>query len=325
MRVIGGFRWADGPIIVLFLPLFPLASASGQPKAVRIWGMLRPLLSLLLFAAGAWALLALLMFAMQSRLLFQPTLPGRALVGTPADLGLAFQELRLPTADGTVIHGWYVPPPPGGSGYSLLHLHGNAGNISHRLEWLRILQRAGVGVLLLEYRGYGLSEGEPSEDGLHLDAQAGWDWLRSELELPSERILLFGESLGGAVAARLATEVEAAGLVLFSAFTSVPDVAAHHYRWLPVHQLARIWFPTVDYLPGVQMPVLLMHSPDDEIVPVSHAHALLQVAPEPRFFIQTVGDHNGGFLQSESLITEGLRAFIALLQEREMVSGKRLR
>lgn len=287
--------------------------------------MLRPLLSLLLLAAGAWALLALLMFAMQSRLLFQPGIPGRALAGTPADLGLAFQELRLQTADGTVIHGWYVPPPPGGSGYSVLHLHGNAGNISHRLAWLPILQRAGVGALLLEYRGYGQSEGAPSEDGLHLDAQAGWDWLRGERGLPAERILLFGESLGGAVAARLATEVDAAGLVLFSAFTSVPDIAAHHYRWLPVRQLARLWFPTGDYLASTRMPVLLMHSPDDEIVPFAHAHALLQAAPEPRFFIQTTGDHNGGFLQSESLITEGLRAFVALLEERRMVARGQLR
>ena len=311
--------------MVLFRRVFPLARATPRPKAGSIGGMLRPLLSLLLFAAGAWALLALLMFAMQARLLFQPGIPGRALAGSPADLGLAFQELRLPTADGTRVHAWYVPPPAGGSGYSLLFLHGNAGNISHRLEWLRILNRAGLGVLLLEYRGYGQSEGEPSEDGLHLDAQAGWDWLRGELELPSDRILLFGESLGAAVASRLATEVEAAGLVLFSAFTSVPDVAAHHYRWLPVHRLARLWFPTVDYLPDVGMPVLLMHSPEDEIVPFSQGHELLRVTPEPRFFIQTVGDHNGGFLQSESLVREGLRAFVALLEEQQAGPGGLLR
>lgn len=278
--------------------------------------MLRPLLSLLLFAAGAWALLALLMFAMQSRLLFQPGIPGRALVATPGDLGLAWQELRLTTADGTVIHGWHIPAEQPGSGYELLFLHGNAGNISHRLEWLRILNGLGLGVLLLEYRGYGQSGGAPSEDGLHLDAQAGWDWLRGERQVPAERILLFGESLGAAVATRLATEVDAGGLVLFSALTSVPDVAAHHYSWLPVRSLARLYFPTVDYLPRVRAPVLLMHSPDDEIVPFSHARELLRAAPEPRFFVQTAGDHNSGFLYSESLVSEGLRAFLAVLDER---------
>lgn len=278
--------------------------------------MVRPLLSLLLFAAGAWALLALLMFAMQSRLLFQPGIPGRALVATPGDLGLDWQELRLTAADGTVLHGWHVPAAAPGSGYELLFLHGNAGNISHRLEWLRILNRLGLGVLLLEYRGYGQSAGTPSEDGLHLDAQAGWDWLRGERQVPAGRILLFGESLGAAVATRLAAEVDAGGLVLFSAFTSVPDVAAHHYSWLPVRGLARLYFPTVDHLPRVRAPVLLMHSPDDEIVPFSHAHELLRAAPEPRFFVQTAGDHNSGFLYSESLVSEGLRAFLALLDER---------
>jgi len=272
--------------------------------------MIRALFSLTLLAAAAWALLTLLVFVSQSRLLYLPNIPGRALVATPDDLGLAWQELWLPAADGTRIHGWFVPAD--GAARTLLFFHGNAGNISHRLEWLRILNKLGLNVLLLEYRGYGQSEGRPSEDGIHLDAQAAWDWLRSEAAIPAERIILFGESLGAAVASRLATEVPAGGLVLFSAFTSVPDVAAQHYWFLPVHLLARFWHPTVEYVGDADMPVLIMHSPDDEIVPFEHAHRILAAAREPKLFVQTAGDHNNGFLLSESLIREAISAFAEL-------------
>ncbi|MCC5793349.1 MAG: alpha/beta hydrolase [Chromatiales bacterium] len=272
--------------------------------------MLRTLTLLLLYGTGAWALLVLMMFVLQDRLVYLPGTPGRALVATPDAVGLPWREVWLEAGDGVRLHAWHVPGQPGE--VTMLFLHGNAGNISHRLDWLRILHGLGVNVLLLEYRGYGRSEGRPSEEGLALDARAAWDWLREEAGVPAGRIVLFGESLGAAVAARLASETAPGGLVLFSAFTSVPDVAALHYPYVPARRLARIQHATIDWLPRVASPVLLMHSPDDEIVPWEQAQRLLAVAPEPRLFVQTRGDHNTGFLLSEALIREGIRAFLAL-------------
>lgn len=156
-----------------------------------------------LTAAGAYVVLLLALYLGQDHLLYLPDIPGRELVGSPQDIGLSYDEVRIDTADGVALHGWYVPAPQARG--TLLFLHGNAGNISHRLDSLRIFHRLGLNVLIFDYRGYGQSAGRPSEVGTQQDVLAAWRYLTVTRGETPARIVLFGRSLGAALAAWLAT------------------------------------------------------------------------------------------------------------------------
>jgi uncharacterized protein len=252
--------------------------------------------------------LAVVIYLSQSRLLFLPDIGGRALVETPAAMGLPFESIDIVTDDGETLAAWWLPhPDPRGT---LLFQHGNAGNMSHRLDSLSIFHRLGLNVLIYDYRGYGQSTGSPSEAGLYEDARAAWGWLVGEADIAPERIVLFGRSMGAAVAARLATEVNAAGLIVESSFSSVPDIAGELYWWLPVRWLARIKLATADYVTEADMPVLVVHSPDDEIIPFAHAQRIHEGAGEPRQLLEIRGDHNTGFMTSGDLYSDGLDRFL---------------
>jgi hypothetical protein len=192
----------------------------------------------------------------------------------------------------------------------VLFFHGNAGNISHRLDTLVFLHELGLAVFMFDYRGYGESEGEPSEAGLYRDAEAVWGYLTETRGIPGREILLFGRSLGGAVAAYLAERHAAMGLVLESTFTSVPEVAEQHYPWLPVHSLTRYRYDTAGRLPNIDMPVLIIHSPEDEIIPFSHGQTLYDLAKEPKCFVEIEGSHNTGIFDSWETYRRGWNEFI---------------
>ncbi len=269
----------------------------------------RTLLLILLVAAASYVLLGAYVYVFQSRLLYFPNIPGRALTATPADIGLTFEEARIATADGIELHGWYIPAGTGAP--AVLFCHGNAGNISHRLEWLQILHDMGLAVLLFDYRGYGSSHGTPDEPGTYRDAQAAWDFLTRSKEVSPARIVIFGESLGGAIAAHLARDVASPGaLILTSTFTSAPDLASEFYWYLPVRLLARFQYPTAEYVSHVRAPTLLIHSRDDEIAPFAHGQKIFERAAGPKAFLEISGDHNAGFLMSAPTLTQGLRSFL---------------
>lgn len=243
--------------------------------------------------AAAYGGLALLIYIFQSRLVFFPQ-TGREITATPARIGLAFDDIHLQTADGISLHGWYIPAPqPRGT---VLFLHGNAGNISHRLDSVLMFHRLGYSTLIFDYRGYGNSGGSPSEEGTYRDAEAAWRYLTGQRLTPSCRIVLFGESLGGAVAAWLAARQKAGALVIASVFTSVPDLGQQLYPFLPVRWLARIRYDTRASLRAVAVPVLVAHSPDDEIIPFEHGRALFAAANPPKQFLELAGGHNDGFI-----------------------------
>jgi hypothetical protein len=267
-----------------------------------------PMWSLILTAAGAYAILLLIVYLGQSSLLYLPGIPSRELAASPRDIGLPYEEVRLVTADGVALHGWYIPAERARG--TLLFFHGNAGNISHRLDSLRIFHQLGLSILIFDYRGYGQSEGTPSEAGTHQDALAAWDHLVDTRGESPERIVLFGRSLGGALAAWLATQVQPGALILESAFISVPEMAADLYWWLPARWLARLQYATRDYLAEVRCPVQVIHSPDDEIIPYRHGRSLYAAARPPRTFLQLRGDHNTGFLMSGAAYVNGLDAFL---------------
>jgi len=264
---------------------------------------------LLVIAGMMYVLLCVFLYLMQPRLLYYPNLPGRKLTASPADIGLDYETVSLVTADNIRLHGWFVYAPRQRG--TLLFFHGNAGNISHRLDSLRIFTRLGLSTLIIDYRGYGESEGNISEEGTHLDGEAAWEYLTGARGIDPRQILVFGRSLGGAVAAHLVAGRPAAGLILESSFTSVPDLAARFYPFLPVRLLSRYSYDTRKYLAQVASPVLVIHSPDDEIIPFTNGLELYDAANEPKTMLRIRGGHNEGFLASGPLYYNGLEGFVA--------------
>jgi fermentation-respiration switch protein FrsA (DUF1100 family) len=250
----------------------------------------------------------LALFLLQSCLVYQPDTPTRKIVATPTSIGLEYEPLKITTEDGVTLDAWFVPAQDARG--ILLFFHGNAGNMSHRLESIRIFNKLRLSTLIFDYRGYGLSEGEPSELGTYRDAEAAWRHLTEHRNVAEDKIVLFGRSLGGAIAAHTASRHVACALILESAFTSVPDMAAEIYWFLPARWLARMSYNTKAALNSVSSPVLVIHSIDDELVPYSHGRALFASAREPKRFLQLRGGHNSSFLQSKQTYFAGLDEFL---------------
>jgi hypothetical protein len=257
--------------------------------------------------AAAYAGLGLALFALQSGMVYYPEI-GREVVATPRQAGLDYEDVRLVTADGVALHGWFVPRSQARG--TVLFLHGNAGNISHRLDSLQMFHRLGYSTLIIDYRGYGNSGGKPSEQGTYRDAEAAWRYLTETRRIPADTIVLFGESLGGAVAAWLASQHRPGALVIASGFTSVPDLAVKFYPYLPVRWLSRFDYGTRAYLRTVEAPVFIAHSPEDEIVPYQHGRALYDAAKEPKQFLELSGGHNDGFIFVRESWVQALGEFL---------------
>ncbi|HEY0101221.1 MAG TPA: alpha/beta hydrolase [Pyrinomonadaceae bacterium] len=228
------------------------------------------------------------------------------------------EDVQLVAADGVRLHGWYGTPQVGRGGQlepvradsTLLFLHGNAGNISHRYEIVRDFVKLPVNVLIIDYRGYGKSEGRPSEQGLYTDARAAWDYLTTTRAVPASRIVIFGESLGGAVAIDLASKTNACGLVVQSSFTSIGDMAAELMPFIPRFML-RTKMDSLSKITSVSCPKLFIHSQADEIVPYKLGRRLFDAAPAPKQFYEVKGaTHNLMFELGGAAYYEALRGFI---------------
>ena len=269
---------------------------------------LHSLLHLLLVVFITWCGIALYLFFSQSRLLYYPDMPSRALEASPADIGLAYETVRLTAGDGTRLHAWFVPATTARG--TLLFSHGNAGNIAHRLDSISLFHSLGLNVLIFDYRGYGESEGKPSEKGTYLDVQAAWGYLLEERMISPQEIIIFGRSLGAAIAADLASRNPSAGVILESAFTSVPDMAASLYPWLPVRLLSRYRYNNLDKVERITSPLLVVHSREDGIIPYAHGEQLFAHANEPKRFLELRGGHNGGYHVSRERYTTSMQQFL---------------
>jgi len=255
--------------------------------------------------AGAYIILAGLLFIFQSHYVYYPE---RILVADPGSIGLNFENVSFETSDRIELSGWFIPCA-GASGV-ILFCHGNAGNISHRLESVQQFHRLGLDVFIFDYRGYGQSKGKPTEQGTYKDAEAAWRYLIETRQMNPDQIVVFGRSLGGAIASWLAQTHPPRALILESTFTSLPDIAATLYPYLPVRWLSRFKYDTAEYLGRVDCPVLIVHSRDDEIMPFEHGRQLFEAAKEPKRFLEISGTHNEGFITSGRHYEEGLNAFI---------------
>lgn len=264
------------------------------------------MLSFLLVIAGGYLALLVLMFLFQDRLLF---LPSSQMVQEPASVGVEGEDFWIETADDVRIHSWYFPNET--SDRVIVLSHGNAGNISNRIDIARTLLESGVAVLMYDYRGYGLSEGRPSEEGLYKDIRAVTEALMSEKGYREGEIFMYGRSLGGAVAAYAATEYRLGGLVLDSAFKNLRAMVSDVYPFVP-SALAKYDFPTEKYLGQLDnTPVMIMHSRGDEIIGYHHGEHLYEVARQPKTFVELQGGHNDSFFTSRDLIRHSWQEFLS--------------
>lgn len=243
--------------------------------------------------------------------------PSRSWAATGDALGGPFEEVWLRTRDGVELSAWYFPARSTGPFRDLAVVisHGNGGNISHRLPLYRLLLDLGVQVLAYDYRGFGRSNGRPSEAGTYLDGEAALDWLVAR-GIPEGRIVVHGESLGGGIAAELALRRPGLrGLILRSTFTSVPDLGRELFPILPVRLLASIHYDTRSKLPRIQVPVLLLHSRSDTLIGFGHAEANFAAARPPRFLREIAGDHNDQPEASPEAYGAAIREFLLATAE----------
>ena len=237
--------------------------------------------------------------------------PLKNIESTPKDWGLSFESLRLPLKDNTTVSAWYIPQAEANK--TVLFFHGNGGNISHRASSVSVFHQLKLNVLIIDYPGYGESDGRPSEQGLYQSADAAWKYLINDKKFKAENIIIFGRSLGGAVAVDLASRVKAGAVILESTFSSVKDMAGVIFPILSHLIYLRYSFDSVAKINKVTVPLLMIHSPDDEIIPFNLGNKLFTAATGEKQFLQIKGGHNDGFIKSISSYTTTLNRFIKSL------------
>jgi len=226
---------------------------------------------------------------------------------TPEDYAWEYEDVVLSVGQHKTT-GWYLPVKnPRGA---VLFSHGNAGNISHRLDSIKVFRDMGFDVMIYDYGGYGKSTGKSSEKRCYADIRGVWRYLTEDRAIAPENIVLFGRSLGGGVVAELAAEVTPGAIIMESSFTSAVDVGREVFPFLPVKLILRHKFNAGEKMGSFSAPILIIHSPDDDIIPYHHGKELYELAPEPKAFLEIEGDHNGGWLDSGRKYTDGLRKFL---------------
>jgi fermentation-respiration switch protein FrsA (DUF1100 family) len=266
--------------------------------------------SIILVVFLAYAILALALYFMQTSFLYSPVRP---VPYNPSDINLPFENVRFETKDRLKLSAWYIPAEK--ADFTVLFCHGNGGNMTHRLDSINILNELGLNCFIFDYRGYGESEGRPSETGTYYDAEAAYKWLTQKKKIPPENIILFGRSLGGSIAAYLAAKVKAKALIIESSFTSYIDIGKKFYPYMPVRLAARFSYPTIDYIRSINLPVMIIHSRNDEVIPFEFGLILYDAANEPKEFIEISGSHNDGFLFSGEVYRNAWSDWLKFLKD----------
>jgi len=252
--------------------------------------------------AVLYLLVCLLMWAFQRNLQYFP----QKAVQAPAAYGVPdFSDLRLKSADGTTIQAWHKLAPAGRP--TILYFHGNGGNLAGRAGYFRRLADAGFGVLALSYRGYGASDGSPSEEGFYQDARALIAYAGRDLSLGPDKLIFYGESIGTGVAVQMATEVSLAALILQSPYSSITALAKDNYPWLPAGLLLKDRFDSLSKIGRVKAPLLLFHGELDRVVPVQYGRQLFAAAAEPKQAIYFSDVGHGDFNQTQ--LVQSILAF----------------
>ena len=254
---------------------------------------MRLLLGILALASLGYVALVGLLFVLQGKVVF----PASTVCVSAAEAGLAgFEDVEIATSDGERLVAWWKPPEAGRA--LILYFHGNGGSLLNRRDRVRALAADGRGVLIVSYRGYSGSTGTPSEAGLALDGEAAWRWLGS---YAPGRIVLYGESLGSAVAVRLASEQAVGGVILDAPFTSIADVARPSFWFVPLDRLLTNRFRSIDRIGAIRAPLLVMHGDRNRVVPFALGERLFAAAPEPKRFERLAGIDHVSVLESGGL------------------------
>jgi hypothetical protein len=267
-----------------------------------VWPIIR-------IAVAVYIGMSLLVYFRQAKYVYYPS---RKIIDNPGDIGLHFEDVLLKTQDGETISCWYVPAGGyTGSGRVVIFSHGNAGNIGDCLGTIEVFNKMGYDLMIYDYRGYGASTGTPTEEGTYWDALTVWNYVKGDKGVPPEKIVLFGRSLGGAVSAWLAEQVDPAALIIESSFTSAAAMAGKMFPYLPVGLICKFDYNTEERLRNVTCPVVIASSIDDEMIPFSHGQKLFEAASEPKMFVEMRGGHNSGGLDIDSAYQSRLAEFLA--------------
>ncbi|MBN1548937.1 MAG: alpha/beta hydrolase [Syntrophaceae bacterium] len=288
--------------------LIPKHSNNSQPypylKVIRTALIALGVVVLALFACTRW---------IESHSVFYPS---KDVQRTPKDVGISYEEVTIPTADGISLNAWLVRGSPRSKSI-VIYCHGNAGNIGNRIYRLKVFHDLGLNVLLFDYRGFGKSTGRPSEQGIYEDAAAVYDYLANRPDVDCHHIAAYGKSIGGAVVIDLATKRSLAGFVVDSSFSSARDMAELLYPGLPA------WFVTyrfdsVSKVRNLKIPKLFIHNPDDGIVPLVIGQRLFAAAAQPKIFVPMRGGHGQGLVYDTRKFSQTLQVFmmsIGMLEE----------
>jgi hypothetical protein len=233
--------------------------------------------------------------------------PVREIDITPKDIGLEFEDVYFFSSDGAKLNGWYIPTK--GSRATLLFCHGNAGNISHRIEAIDMFCSIGLDVFIFDYRGYGRSQGSPTEKGLHADAHAAYTYLIDKRKLNEGTIVVYGKSLGANVAVELCSKIRPAALISESAFTSALEMGKKLFPFLPIKWFITIKYDALSKIKDITVPKLIIHSEDDEIIPFHQGRKLFEASPEPKEFYPMRGGHNEAIFQEKEDFVNKIDAF----------------
>lgn len=266
-------------------------------------------IQLLVTIVVIYAAFLFLLFIFQNSFIF---FPSQAVDITPGYYSMQYEDHFFQTEDGVNLHGWWIEHPDA-SGTVILS-HGNAGNISHRISLVQMMKGLNVNFFLYDYRGYGKSEGKPDEAGLYLDGLAAYHFVRESKGINPGEIILFGRSIGGAVAAENAVKSEIGGLVIEAAFSDVRSLMRQLFPIVPTF-LAKYDFPVSEYLKEITVPVMIMHSHQDDIIPYSHGVKNYESANSPKWFIELQGGHNDSFMVSETIYLAAWHQFLLALKE----------
>jgi len=271
-----------------------------------------PLTTFLLIIAIPIALYLLFivnLYLVQARHIYCPT---AEITTTPDKHGLKFESVDFKTSDSLMLHGWFVPRPTVDREKErvLLFFHGNTGNISDCITTLEMFHHLGLATFIFDYRGYGQSQGSPSEQGTYDDAEAAWEYLLRDRGINSKDVIVLGRSLGAAIAAAQAARHQPGALVIESTFTSAPALAAEMFRIFPARLMSRFKYSVKDNVTKVRCPILIVHSNDDEVIPFHHGKRLYDAANEPKAFMEISGEHAQGFQTSGQQYIDGLKQFL---------------
>lgn len=261
------------------------------------------MMRLLAIAVGIVGFFLLLVWVFQRRLIYLPT---ASPVPDAADVLEGAREVHLRTEDGLRLGAWLVIPPGPPPAAGVLVANGNAGDRSMRAPLARVLAEQGFAVLLFDYRGFGGNPGAPTENGLALDARAAYEYLVDEAGLPPEKLLYFGESLGAAVVAELATEHPPAGLLLRSPFVDLASIGRIHYPILPVRLLLKDRFPVADHVAELDIPVTVVYGENDSIVPASQSRTVAETASDAVTVVVPGANHNDRALLDSPVIEQAI-------------------